>query len=638
MKRTCSAFFLLLSFFTISSSQSFNCNVNLVTNDDQIRVDIKLPPLKLDKAVFYLPKVIPGTYSVSDFGRFITSINFFNKNGEPMDVKEIDNNSYEIENAQKLDSLSYWIEDTWGSRYRKNKIFYPNGSSFDKNHVFVLNSGAYLGCIKGYEEYPYHVIYEKPDNLFVTTTLKTEKTNQASLYASNYHELIDSPVMICEADTASFYVKDNKITVSSFSETGEKMTAKILPDVENCMQSVLNFWGYLPVDHYTFMFYFMDLREKYNDLLMNPGLFKLLRHFRKVESGALEHKHSSFYVLLDMGANIKSPIFKDINYDGFLKEVVIHEYMHTITPIGLHSEEIGEINYYQPSVSKHLWLYEGVTEYFSNLIMLQNNMVSLEDFFNGAMKKNVLNATKYPFNKISMIEMSDNVLDKKYNKHYEYVYTYGALLGLMIDIEIIRLSDGKKCLKDIVKTLYEKYGYEKSFDDEEFLNEFFGLAPLGLEDFFTNYVIGSKKPDYNEYLKHIGVRYAEKENLNMPSVLNSENGIYSFNINRVQLAINGNLEIGQTSDKSQLKPGDVINVFQMEGLLYHGITPLVKEKDTIILDVVRKNNILKIPFVVHFTENEYNDVFIIQDNPDEKQTLYLNKWLGNTDRITQEPR
>ena len=44
------------------------------------------------------------------------------------------------------------------------------------------------------------------------------------------------------------------------------------------------------------------------------------------------------------------------------------------------------VNNQQPNMSKHLWLYEGVTEYLSKLIELKGELTDLNTFLNYLMR------------------------------------------------------------------------------------------------------------------------------------------------------------------------------------------------------------------------------------------------------------
>ncbi len=133
--------------------------------------------------------------------------------------------------------------------------------------------------------------------------------------------------------------------------------------------------------------------------------------------GALEHGTSSVYYLPDYGTR---------TYTRMLNDVVIHEFMHIYTPLSLHSNLIGDFNYRNPKMSKHLWLYEGVTEYFSLLIQMQGNLVAPEKMLQDDIRLKIAQSFRYP-DSIAFTEMSANVLEKPYTKLYDQVYERGAI-------------------------------------------------------------------------------------------------------------------------------------------------------------------------------------------------------------------
>ena len=65
-------------------------------------------------------------------------------------------------------------------------------------------------------------------------------------------------------------------------------------------------------------------------------------------------------------------------------------------------------------MSKHLWLYEGITEYFANLILVRSDLITEREFFSDRIKSKISRSKRYPEKKISFTEMSKNVFDKKY--------------------------------------------------------------------------------------------------------------------------------------------------------------------------------------------------------------------------------
>src|SRR5690606_40631723 len=77
----------------------------------------------------------------------------------------------------------------------------------------------------------------------------------------------------------------------------------------------------------------------------------------------------------------------DENFAALINGVAAHEIFHMVTPLNIHSELIEQFNFVTPSPSQHLWLYEGVTEWASNMIRLRGGLTSLEEFFDQLSEK-----------------------------------------------------------------------------------------------------------------------------------------------------------------------------------------------------------------------------------------------------------
>jgi predicted metalloprotease with PDZ domain len=63
-----------------------------------------------------------------------------------------------------------------------------------------------------------------------------------------------------------------------------------------------------------------------------------------------------------------------------MKDVVSHEFFHIVTPLTIHSKEIHYFDYNSPKMSEHLWMYEGVTEYFA-IFSNQSRLIPEEEFY-----------------------------------------------------------------------------------------------------------------------------------------------------------------------------------------------------------------------------------------------------------------
>jgi predicted metalloprotease with PDZ domain len=438
---------------------------------------------------------VPGTYARYDFGRFITDLKAFDSNDDKLEVVKKGVNEFVILHAEKLQRIEYNVNDTWDASIKDNYVFQPAGTYIDKGKASIINHYGFVGFIYGYQQLPYEVILKKPFDQLSTSSLRIQHLDRGTdkEFAKNYAQLADAPTMIGKCDTLSFDCNNSKIHISVIS-ANKKITAK---QMKLCLQPISNalakFFQVLPVKDYDFMFYFVD---PYNKKISSNG-----------SSGALEHNYSSFYFL---------PAFNDSNaVNELVKDVTAHEFLHILTPLNIHSEEIENFNYLEPKMSKHLWMYEGVTEYFSQLIQLRANIINEEEFIQ-TMHDKIEIARDYP--SFSFTEMSSNVCHDNYKDLYDDVYQKGATLAFLLDIQLSYLSNSNSSLPDLMKTLANKYGPEKPFQDDSLFNEITKLTHHEVMDFFQRYVIGKTELPYSNYFEKIGWTFQD-------SILDS---VYSF--------------------------------------------------------------------------------------------------------------
>ena len=155
---------------------------------------------------------------------------------------------------------------------------------------------------------------------------------------------------------------------------------------------------------------------------------------RKKSIDALEHQKSTVTVLREKSS--KAYLAKSII------DVVAHEFFHIVTPLSIHSEDIHYFDYNNPTFSKHLWMYEGVTEYFALHFQVYEGLIDEQEFYNIMARK--INVSKYFDDTMSFTEMSENIIDEEYAPNFYNVYQKGALIGMVIDILMREESNGNR--------------------------------------------------------------------------------------------------------------------------------------------------------------------------------------------------
>lgn len=520
--------FSIFVFFHPANAQGYEIEVDLNNIvDDRAKVVVRVPEVNEKKITYIMPAVIPGSYSKKDYGRFIDTFKPLDKEGNVLSFKKKKNNLFIIKNAQSLSTIEYWVNDTWDADVDDNYIFQPGGTNIKKDSNFVINHQGFYGYLEDMKMLPYKVTYLRPKDMFSATPLDLKRyENKDEVTADSYVNLVDSPVMISKGDTSSFKSGNMNVRISVYSEKGlvdADSIANYLIPLGNALES---FFGTLPVDHYDFIFYFSDFNSKE----ASNGSW-----------GALEHSYSSFYFIPEIphGERLK----------GIIRDIAAHEFLHILTPLNLHAEEIAFFDFKDPEMSKHLWLYEGVTEYFASLSQLQAGLIDEIEMME-VIEEKIINASEYK--DISFTKMSEKILKNKYKDEYQNVYQKGALIALLLDIRINELTNGEKNLKSVLLELSKKYGPEKPFKDDDFIDEFVKVSHPEIESFFKNHVSGKKKLPLDQDLSKIGWEYLEDEDI--PT--------YSFGFDRGSLAIAEGTEYLVYVDTIQnplgLRKGDVL--------------------------------------------------------------------------------
>ena len=193
--------------------------------------------------------------------------------------------------------------------------------------------------------------------------------------------------------------------------------------------------------------------------------------------------------------------------DESMVDVVSHEFFHIVTPLSLHSEDIHYFDYNNPTFSKHLWMYEGVTEYFATLFQVNQGLVEERDFLNKIMGK--IQQSKQLNDAMSFTIMSENVLKAPYKDQYLNVYQKGALIGMCIDILMREESNGNRGILSLMKELSNKYGKNKPFDDDKIIDEIVAMTYPSLREFFDDHVIGDVPINYNDFFAKVGLEIGD---------------------------------------------------------------------------------------------------------------------------------
>ena len=521
---------------TSNGPDYIQASVDLVAiNDDMVQVQITPPKIQSEEITFYIPQIVPGTYEYSNFGRFIENVKAYDSKGNLLPIKVVDENSWKISNAKKLDQITYWTNDTFDGP-TGNEIYPMGGTNYKEGELFLLNLHSMIGYFEGMKETAYRLRIRSPKDLEPFTSLPLiSKSDTLDVFdAKRYFHIIDNPILYSKPNAISFDLENIKVGMAIYSPTDVHKATDYEAALKEMMVAQKNFLGKANnTATYDILLYLMGMDE--------------LQYFGGM-MGALEHHTSTTAVFVEQ--------MQQKELTKSLVDVVSHEFFHTLTPLNIHSEEIHNFEYNTPLMSQHLWMYEGTTEYFANLFQINQGLIDQQDFYNRILEK--LNYSKRYDDTMSFTEMSAGIVEEPYQANYANVYQKGALINMCLDIIIREQSGGAKGILWVMQNLAQRYGTDKPFKDNALIDEIVVMTYPEVKTFFETHVEGTTPIEYMDYFTKVGLTMGETD-IPLPSILfkNSQSPIFAPQPNAngvVQYVVNG---LNTTIEAMGVQVGDV---------------------------------------------------------------------------------
>jgi predicted metalloprotease with PDZ domain len=454
----------------------------------EIRVKRRANVTAPAEELLVMPVWTPGSYLVREFERHVQDFAATDASGQPLQWEKVNKDS--------------WRVATKGSRdWRATYSVYANELSVRTNelnsdHAF-WNNAALLMYLDGFLGAPstLHVIAPQPWK--VATALPVEPGAKNTFRAVNFDILYDSPVEASNFKTLSFEVKGvpHRIVIDG---EGNYDPETLRTGVKKIVETEVELMGgEIPYHDYTFIL-----------------------HLRANTGGGLEHLNSTALGYRRFG--FRSASGDDVNsagpnaapvrgYRGFFS-LVAHEFFHLWNVKRIRPDALGPFDYTKENYTKLLWVAEGITDYYARLVLRRSGVVSDKEFVAEQAKAfQQLQNTPGRLEQ-SAEESSFDTWIKYYrqdensiNSQVDY-YSKGAILGLLLDLEIRKQSKGAKSLDDVMRYLYtEFYKKDRNYAPKNFQDVCELMAGTSLEEFFARYVRGREELDYNASLAGAGL-------------------------------------------------------------------------------------------------------------------------------------
>lgn len=560
--------------------------------DDLFHVRLDVDDLSPENAVYQFASTAPGTYQVMDIGRYVRSFEAFDVDGKPVPSEKVGTNQWRISEPERVTRIEYALAETWDTPVKTHHVYKMCGTSIEADHA-LINGQAVFGYPTGMQDRALRVTIERPPSWMVGTALETDRTG--AFLAENYDEIVDSPILMGRLSKASLDVRGAAVDIYTYSKTDYVQSAEILDAVDDILNAAGDFLVDLPVDHYAFLF-----------------------HFEDASSGAWEHSYSSTYV------------YNEGNFDQDIRasipNVVAHEFFHVVTPLNIHSEIIEHFNFVTPVPSRHLWLYEGTTEWAAHIMQLRDGLITLDQYLDMIQHKLLVNDNydkSYSLTKLALTSYQDEGY-----KQYGNIYMRGALVAGLLDIRLLELSDGRRGLREVLLDLSQRYGKHRAFQDASFFDTFTEMTYPEVRQFFRDYVEGTKPLPIGEYYGKLGIAYYD-------TLTTGEEAAASG----VVITFNGTaFAIGQVSDlgaQCGFQAGDEIvgvngetltfSNYQQVFASFTGVPAGVDYRMTVVRDGAEKT------ITCHKEMQERVETHVLEpeENPTPQESALRDVWMEN---------
>tara|TARA_R110002072_G_scaffold143704_3_gene289722 strand:+ start:2789 stop:4642 length:1854 start_codon:yes stop_codon:yes gene_type:complete len=529
--------------FQNDESYSVFMNLNKIL-DDKLKVEMVPPIIRKDSVEFHMAKIIPGTYDIENYGRFISDFKALDSRGNELKIRKLDLNRWMIYGAKDLYKITYWADDTFDSE-TPSGIFEPAGTSISKD-VVLLNNFGFIGYLDGFKDQPYTLNIAKPKEFYASTALQGELMDTLDVFkVNNYFMVHDNPILYCVPDTATRMVGGAEVIVSVYSPSKKVNAQTALDKVADVLDAAAVYLGgNLPVEKYAVLVYCVGMQDA------GSGY------------GALEHHTSTVLYMPEFGGN---------QFYNSVKDITSHEFFHIVTPLNIHSEHIANFDFINPTMSQHIWLYEGVTEYNSHLVQVRNGIYDMDKFLE-VMKSKML--SNDGFNEdIPLTKASEFTLSFFKDQYFNF-YQKGALAGMALDLELRKHSNSEYGLVDLLQELGATYGADTFFLDTELFDLITEMTYPEMREFFARHFEGAEPFDLKSLLASAGINYdAEKE---VPRIISGNVG-YGYNFTTSRVRVDDISKMDAFGHALGLKEGDEIIQFHGKEVSLKNISKVIGE-------------------------------------------------------------
>ena len=527
-----------------------------------VKIDVKGNTANTQE--FKLPVWTPGSYLVREFSKNLNQVKAIDATNKELVVTKKSKNAWEIQCAGQENFTVYYEVYAFELSVRTPFL--------DNTHGFVAGAGVFMyteatknqrGFLKVYP----HASFKKVSTALPSADFKAE-LGCFNFVFEDYDQLVDCPIEIGNQVEFDFMAAGLRHRVAMYGEANYNV-AQLQQDMAKVVQAATDVFGSNPNKDYLFIV-----------------------HNVSDGQGGLEHKNSCVL-------SVSRWSYAGSNYTGFIN-LVAHEYFHLWNVKRIRPIELGPFNYDQECYTSLLWVMEGITSYYDELLLKRAGFYTKEEFLNKLQSQiNYVEGT--PGSRVQPVaHASFDAWIKAYrpnenssNTTMTY-YSRGAVLGAVLDAYLIQKSNKKRSLDGFMQLLYTKYALElkRGFTEVEFEQELSNYCGEDMHAFFTNYVNGTQIIPYQKYFEPMGLMIKDQTSsqASIGAVFEGEEIVKVKSVRRGSAAEEAGLSVG---DEILVCDGYRVYKSMLEGML-NSLSP----GESMMLTVARDEKVFQVKFIM----------------------------------------
>lgn len=500
------------------------------------------------------PAWSPGRYFIYDFSRNVQDLRAVDGNGKGLDARKVTKGRWRIACAG--------VERVVVSYRMYAATLSGTFSMLDDRHASINGSSMFAWVVgRQTEEIALEIV--APDGWKVYTSMPRRRRGGRNQWqALNYDVLIDSPIEIGRPIARLFrhdgiaYHIILDIAGAAGTARSRKVRAQIerfVKEVEKVVITQTSTFGRPEFDEY---FFLVNI-----DPFANSG-------------DGMEHLSSTRLVL-------NGYITDEDSYNDLIG-VASHEFFHIWNVKRMRPAELGPFNYSAEHHTTLLWLAEGFTQYYGHLMLRRAGVwddkqfhkelvseINTVDRSPGRFHRNLRESSFDTWHSVGRRSLAGTT--SNYRNTYVNYYPKGAVVALMLDMEIRRLTNDRRSLDDLVRELYKTtyantsiegyYLRGSGYSEEDVLAVCERVAGRAARRYLARLIESRSDIDYNKGLAHVGLRVVRGGGKNNG---NGEKKPLFMGISTADTNGNGefvgidNILPGSPAEKGGLSPNDII--------------------------------------------------------------------------------